>query len=460
VELQGLTDRPLPATLSRRQRWSSLPAMSFLRLPGGVALLSSILLGGGVLVACSSSDDSAQPPADTGRPDGDAGGTDTEPPGEDTAPPVCTATVNKGPWVLAIDETTAKVRWEACVPGASGLTLTPEAGGTPKHVASNVTSVVVPDTIEVPLISDADFAGTYYMHEVPLTGLVPSTCYTYVLDADPAATGRLCTARVAGAPFDFMAIGDTNPGLGVTNKMITTAYAQKPDFTLHAGDVQYYASGLETWTSWMRLMSPMLRSGGFFAAIGNHENERPTEKKDYYDRFFGGAGFDGTNDYYRFHSGGVWFFSLDSELDVSATSLQGSWLQSQLLDAQSKPGYRFSVVFFHRPWATCGDVSNKPEVRAAYTPVFEKTGVRLVIQGHMHGYERFELGTVTYLTVAGGGGALGNVDENKTNPECVDRQASGNFFHTVFFQLTTGQLKGTVTDDKGAVRDTFTKIVP
>ena len=424
--------------------------MSFLDAQVRGALVLGAMLGAS---ACSSSNDGGAGPTDSGA-------TDTNDPGDDGAPPACTAAIDKGPWVVAVDETSAKVRWEACIPGASGLSLTPEAGGATTKVASKVTTTVIADTIEVPLLGDADYAGTYYTHEVALTALTPSTCYTYALDADAAVTGRFCTARDSGTPFSFMAIGDTNPGLGVTNAMITKAYAQKPDFTVHAGDMQYYASFLETWTSWMGLMSPMLRSGGIFPAIGNHENEKPNEKKDYYDRFFGGAGFDGTNDYYRFHTGGVWFFSLDTELDTSPASEQGAWLQSQLLDAQKQPGFRFSVVFFHRPFATCGDTGDNAADLAAYNPIFEKTGVQLVIQGHMHGYERFELGPLTYITAAGGGGALGNVDAAKDRPECADRKASGNFFHTVLFEVTKDQLKGTVTDDKGAVRDTFAKTVP
>ena len=210
----------------------------------------------------------------------------------------------------------------------------------------------------------------------------------------------------------------------------------------------------------MLAMKPMLRGGAFYPAVGNHEDERSGEKRDYYDRFWGSPGFDGTNDYYRFHSGGVWFFSLDTEIDVSPKSPQGAWLESQLLDAQSKPGFRFSIVFFHKPWVTCGDKSSDTTTRTAYTPIFEKTGVQLVIQAHMHGYERFELGKLTYVTTGGGGGALGDVDANIDRPECVDRKASGKYFHTVLFRVSPGELKGTVTDDKGAVRDTFIKPVP
>jgi hypothetical protein len=418
---------------------------SFLR---ACALLASLC----ALAACSSkSSDVAA--SDTGVDTGD------EDP-QDAAPPECTAAVNKGPWVLAIDETSAKIRWESCVSNASGISYSKEGDSSITKAPSKVTVTKIDTTIEVPLLEDADWAGTYYMNEVALTGLTAGTCYSYSVDSDASIHARFCTARPSGTNFEFIGIGDTNPGLGVAPAMVQKAYAAKPDFTIHAGDVQYYSSGLETWTSWMASMAPMLRTGGFFPCVGNHESERDTEKHDYYDRFFGGAGFDGTNDYYRFESGGVWFFSLDTEEDDMPTSLQGKWLETQLLDAQSKPGFRFSIVFLHRPWATCGDQSDHPDERAAWTPIFEKTGVKMIVQGHMHGYERFELGSLTYITTAGGGGALGNVDANITRDICASRKASGNFFHTVLFEVTAGQIKGTVTDDHDAVRDTFTEVVP
>ena len=410
-------------------------------------------------LACCSSSSSVTP-----KPAGDSS-TDVlevSPPDADDeadATPRCTAKVNKGPWSLAVDETSAKIRWESCVPGSSGLTLTPEGGGPSMKFASKTTEAIITDTDEAPLLGDADFAGTYTMHEVALTGLKASTCYAYVLDADSTAKGRVCAARAPGDSFSFIALGDTNPGLHATGTMIADAYASHPDFTIHGGDIQYWSSGLETYQSWMEEMRPMLRAGAFFTSIGNHESERPNEYKNYVQRFFGGAGFDGS-EYYRFESGGVWFFSIDTEQDVGKSSPQGAWLQAELLDASKKPGFRFSVVFFHRPWVTCGDTGDDKTSRDAYAPIFESVGVKLVVQAHMHGYERFEIGGLTYVTAAGGGGALGNVDENITREECAFRKVSGAFYNTVRFDVKPGQLIGTATDNHGVVRDSFTKIVP
>src|SRR5690349_21197228 len=70
------------------------------------------------------------------------GGTDDAGPGdagEDAAVGlVCPASgVTKGPWSLAINGTSAKIRWEACRMGsAPEVIFTPEKGGAEAKVAS------------------------------------------------------------------------------------------------------------------------------------------------------------------------------------------------------------------------------------------------------------------------------------------------------------------------------------
>jgi acid phosphatase type 7 len=378
----------------------------------------------------------------------------------------CDATgVSKGPWVLGVDGTSAKVRWEACrAAGPADLTFVVDGvGGEPRKVTSSEAPFEVTDTNRAPLAPTAppDYAGTYFMHEAIVTGLAASTCYRYTLEADSKRGGRFCTARKSGEAIRFLAIGDTNPGLGDSAKnVLANTLPKNPDFVLHGGDIQYYDSTLETWASWFPIMQPLLSQGAFFPSVGNHESEKPNELEQYDKRFFGGAGFDGTDEHYRFQSGGVWFFALDTEQSLDAGSEQTKWFEAQLADAASQPGYRFSVVYFHRPFVTCGDSADNPAGRALFEPMFAKYKVTLVIQAHMHGYERFELGDFTYVTAAGGGGAMGNVDENITRPDCGKRKASGGFFHAVVFDVTPGKLAGTVIDDKGAVRDAFEKAVP
>jgi calcineurin-like phosphoesterase family protein len=419
-------------------------------------------LGLGLVVAACSSSSPTQPStgASTGSGGAGAGGGGGEGGGF-----VCPDSgVDKGPWSLAVNGTSATIRWEACRSGIAGeVLLTPEKGGAEVTSPSVETSFTVENTYVAPLAVEAppDYAGTYFMHEAKLDGLAPATCYTYHLAAEPGRKGRFCTAHPPGDTFSFMAIGDTNPGLGTfAHDVLEHVLPKNPEFTVHGGDIQYYDSELETWASWFPVMQPMLSQGAIFPAIGNHESEMPDEYLAYTQRYFGGAGFDGKKGYYRFTSGGVWFFILDTQDSLASGSEQATWLEAELSDASKQPGFRFSVVDFHKPWVTCGDTADAPDLRAFYEPVFAKYGVTLVIQAHMHGYERFELGAFTYLTAAGGGGLIGNPSENTQRDYCDKRVASGRYRHAVMLEVSPGKLSGTVIDDQGMVRDTFVKVVP
>ncbi len=379
-------------------------------------------------------------------------------------PPVveCTSAsgVSKGPWVLRVDGTSAVVRWEACRKGTTpGLSFTPEGGGDKLEVMSTETPFFVTATYSAALDPTAplDQEGMFYMHDAVLTNLPAGTCHRYELAADPKAAGRFCTARPSGTPFRFLALADTNPGLnGITEKLLGQVVPQGFDFTVHAGDVQYYASGLETWASWFPRMEPLLAQGAFLPAVGNHELEKPEELDEYYKRFFGAAGFEGTDEYFRFESGGIWFFSLDTELDLTLTSPQGVWLAKSLADVAAKPGFRTSIVYFHKPWITCGDKSEDTTARSQFEPIFDMYGVRFVIQAHMHGYERFDLNGRTYITTGGGGGTLDDINANIDRPTCAQRVVSGAFRHAVLFDVQDTALTGTVIDETGMTRDTFT----
>lgn len=383
----------------------------------------------------------------------------------------CSATgVSKGPWTLAMTGTSMVVRWEACRAGtAAGVSYAPEAGGATARADASERVVTTTTTYTAALNPKAppDYAGTWWMHEARLAGLLPSTCYRYALDADPSAKGRFCTSRPPGEPFRFMAVGDTHPELGdnMTN-VLKYVVPKNPDFSLHVGDIQYYSGGLGTWASWFPLMAPELRAGAMLVAIGNHELEKPDEYTDYTLRFFAGSGFDGTDEHYRFTTGGVWFFTVDTEQATDPQSAQGQWLAAQLADASQRPGYRFSVLWLHRPFLTCGDTSDREQQLVAWEPAFDQYGVRLILQGHMHGYERFVYGGRTVITTAGGGGAMGDVNMNGSRPYCGNdggtgvRASSGPWYHAMLFDVSAGKLHGEAIDQTGKVIDAFDDVVP
>jgi hypothetical protein len=207
-------------------------------------------------------------------------------------------------------------------------------------------------------------------------------------------------------------------------------------------------------------MAPLLRASAMQVAIGNHEYEKPDEMDQYTLRFFGGSGSGGTDTHYRFQSGGVWFFSINTEDSVSLESEQGKWLAASLDEVSQLPGYRFSVVYFHKPWVTCGPVSQNGGARNAFAPIFTLRKVPLVFQAHVHGYERFLIDGITYVTSGGGGAALHDLDENASRAESANRVAYGAYFHGTDVVVDGSTITARVIDEKGAERDTFTISVP
>jgi acid phosphatase type 7 len=295
-----------------------------------------------------------------------------------------------------------------------------------------------------------------------VSGLTPATCYRYWIVADEEIGGRFCTAHEAmdRTPIRFLAIGDTNPSLGRTAGVLERAPLDEIEFTVHVGDIQYYSSILESWAAWFPQMEPLLEAAAFQPCIGNHEREIPGELEQYYVRFFGGAG-DGNDIRYHYQTGGVHFFSLSSEGEDDLSE-QVAWLEAELDAAAASPAYRFAVLYMHRPPYSVSDHGPELGLRAAIAPAVMRHEIPLVIAGHAHGYERFEVGETTYLVTGGGGGALGRVDERVAEfPEDAALRASaGDFFHAVSLTIDVKTIRGETIDRDGLVRDTFMRSVP
>ena len=89
-------------------------------------------------------------------------------------------------------------------------------------------------------------------------------------------------------------------------------------------------------------------------------------------------------------------------LDSNAiTNAQTRWLKRVL--AKRTPLRR--IVAFHHPPYTCGGHLGSRH-RPASRSLFERYGVRLVLSGHDHNYQRFKRRGVTYVVHGGGGAGL------------------------------------------------------
>ena len=370
--------------------------------------------------------------------------------------------IQKGPWVAGATPTSVVVRWETCRAGtALGVKVTQGAAAA-RAVAGRETMFTLTKGYEAFLTPKAakDVAGPVWTHEVVIDGLAPGACGTYALDGDSAKTGAFCSLRAATSEMQFVAIGDTNPGLLRTTPLLPfgTTDTFKPDFVIHLGDIQYYDSRLETWASWFPLMQPLLAMGGFFPVLGNHEFENSTDFSEHFMRYFGGAGFNGTDRWHTFESGGITFVILDTESPMDDASEQGIWMKSTFAALEARKNdsdYRGAVVGFHKPFLTCGDTYDNPTNLALWEPRFIAAGVATVLAGHMHGYERFDHGGRPWIVTGGGGGAIREPNQNMNRAYCNERTKGGGYYHLMRIRSEGTKLHMDAVDDTGAVIDSF-----
>lgn len=135
-------------------------------------------------------------------------------------------------------------------------------------------------------------------------------------------------------------------------------------------------------------------SNRFFPCLGNHDvltsNGAP-----YLDYF----ALPGNERYYRYRSGPVELFAVNSNPDVdggTATSVQGRWLQAQLTNSTA----RWKLVYFHHPpySAALGGAGN-PGMRWPFTA----WGATAVLTGHEHSYARIFTNNIYYFVNGLGG---------------------------------------------------------
>jgi hypothetical protein len=94
-------------------------------------------------------------------------------------------------------------------------------------------------------------------------------------------------------------------------------------------------------------------------------------------------------------------FVLDANDPANGDQLQ--WL-TQALQASSAT---WKIAVFHEPAYSCASHDGTPLVQELWVPLFESTGVDLVLNGHDHDYQRFVAPDgPTYVVTGGGGDSL------------------------------------------------------
>jgi len=314
--------------------------------------------------------------------------------------------------------------------------------------AANSGPVPVP-----PAVHGEPAENTIYNNTL-LTGLDPGTRYHYSVSNDGVTWGPDTTFRTAPAgagDFRFAAFGDQGTHQDTTLPMAALVASHGPAFCLVAGDLGY-ATAVPSpiphtkrfkpaaWDAYLGIVGPAAaQSIPWQAGVGCHEIE-PLASHGY-------AGFitrfpqpydaaSGSPVVYAFSYANVAFIHLDGN-DLSAQAPQNngytqgaqtSWLAGKLA-AYRAPGS--GIDFIVAIFGNCMFSSNQKHnsdggIRSIWQPLFDQHHVDLVINGHVHAYERTnpmragkptatvpsggtvhpQTGGTTYICVGGGGQGL------------------------------------------------------
>jgi MYXO-CTERM domain-containing protein len=253
--------------------------------------------------------------------------------------------------------------------------------------------------------------GLGYVHEVTLTGLVPSTRYFYV--AGSTAGGFTAETSFTTGPaqdqdcgrFRFVFLGDNRPDPtfgGGENwpQILDQSIQHDPAFVLNGGDLVIDGDQIDQWHAFLGWTTTAASARPFMPVMGNHDDGPGDGDGANYNQLFAlprstGPHGSNTEDYYFFTFGNAIFVSLSTEGFKEGTVAfgnQAAWLDQVLTENPR----RWKFVSFHKPAYTHEaffSISHEPNEEgqnAAWVPVIDRHHVDVVFTSHNHWYERYE----------------------------------------------------------------------
>jgi Calcineurin-like phosphoesterase len=343
---------------------------------------------------------------------GGCSSSDTKPAPAPTPEPV---PLSKAPWTQTIGARAVRLRFETREEVAVPVKVTTEGGSldlTPALTTRDIS--YVRDFIQGDPNYFPDEAGLHTLQEVVIDDLEPGVTYEYAIGAEGSVVGRFRAPPAVGTSCRVGWLADTSWPLSADS--VAVLAAAEPDLFLHGGDLQYQSSPLDTWNGMIHAFEPLMSRALAHLVVGNHEFEDNDEIDQMYDRLYGGQGDenDTTRRYFAMSFGGVRWIGLDTETgDLATDAAQLSWLEQQLAAAASSGDIAQTVVAFHRPVYTLSKhFPSSTATRDLLHPLFAQYGVRLVMMGHAHCYERFLVDGIHYVVDGGGGSLLYDPNES------------------------------------------------
>ncbi|XP_021274973.1 purple acid phosphatase 15 isoform X2 [Herrania umbratica] len=302
------------------------------------------------------------------------------------------------------------------------------------------------------------------IHHVRLTGLKPSTLYYYRC-GDPSISAlsdiyHFRTLPVSGPrsyPKRIAVVGDLGLTYNTTDT-ISHLTRNNPDLVILVGDVTYanlyltngtgsdcydcsfpdtpiHETYQPRWDYWGRFMQSLISKTPIMVVEGNHEIEEQAGNQRfvaYSSRFaFPSKESESSSTfYYSFNAGGIHFIMLGAYISYNKSAEQYKWLERDLakVDRSMTP---WLVAAWHPPWYSSYKAHYKEAecMRVEMEELLYTYGVDIVLNGHVHAYERsnrvynFTLDPCgpVHITVGDGGNrekmAIEHADETGNCPE-------------------------------------------
>ncbi len=328
--------------------------------------------------------------------------------------------VARGPYVQRADAASARVVWRTNVPAPSQLTYS--------YGAINV-------TVQDPTPRTD--------HSVLIGPLPAVTRVSYTLNYPTPVGGGFVTCDTGPGNERIDVAGDFGGGSPQEKAIAGLIAGDQPDFILGLGDDVYPAGEDKDFPA--RFLTPYataLRGSAFWTSFGNHE---------YYDPGASGSHLaytqPGNESYYSFDCSGIHVAVIDTEIPYAPGSRQNQWLASDL-GATTQP---WKIAVLHRP-PYSSSANSGPSATSILSPLFEQNGVKLVLGGHSHNYERTNpVNGVTYIVTGGGGNGLNSF--SGTPPAWSAYHAAE--FEYVRLNVTPTLLTGTEIRQDATTGDTF-----
>ena len=259
------------------------------------------------------------------------------------------------------------------------------------------------------------------IHEVKINNLKPNTQYFYRVSAENSHgestisdVRTFQTAPDSDTAYAFAVISDTQSNPKVAKQIAELAWAERPSFVVHPGDLVGTGTNDSHWTQeFFPAMESLISRVPFFPVLVNHEVNA--------DNYFDYVSLPNPEYYYEFQYGNAHFFMIDSNRKVGKGSEQFDWLD----EALGKSTAQWKFVVHHHPayssdendygdlWKTNRSTQGDLRVRDL-CKLYDKHSVNIVFNGHIHSYERTwpvkdaqanNDGTI-YMITGGGGGSL------------------------------------------------------